>query len=333
MGVERICQHTHTRVVKKEEEYDFKGEKITVISSIRECCDCGAVLNDPELTDETLRTVYDNYKKRHGMLSTEEIINTRQKYGLSQRAFAKLLGCTQATIVRYERGNVQDLSNDRAIRMMQRPEYVRHLLNEGKVDLTAKERSRLEERLSMLEGDSQMAQPMPSRETLLLSSFKDDKPNEYNGFVALDLQKVGGMVRFFAKHQVNLYKTKLMKLLWYADMMFCQEYSRGISGMRYVHQHYGPIPVKHETILALLVELGYITTQEDEYGETIQVAGGDTGAVFSDAEKAILQAVSDKFTGYTAKNISDHSHREAGYRETSQGEEISYKYALEMALA
>ena len=45
-------------------------------------------LNDPTLTNETLKSVYAADKKQHGLLASEEIVALRQKYGLSQRAFA-----------------------------------------------------------------------------------------------------------------------------------------------------------------------------------------------------------------------------------------------------
>ena len=324
------CEHLHTRTIKKQETFAFRGEDLKITSLVKECTDCGKELNDPALTNETLKSVYAAYKKQHGLLASEEIVALRQKYGLSQRAFAKLLGCTQATIVRYERGSVQDLSNDRAMRMMQQPRYVRQLLAEGKVELSIKEKEKLEKRLALLEQDT-VSNDSADEKALMLLSDLEIKPNEYNGFVRFDFQKVAGMVRYFASNQNHLYKTKLMKLLWYSDMLFCQEHLRSISGMRYVHQYYGPIPVKHEMLLALLVELGYITTQEDEYGETIELSEREPDASFSDEEMMMLQRVSKKFAGYTAKAISEHSHQEEGYKNTAKGDEISFAYALQMA--
>ena len=54
------------------------------------------------------------------------------------------------------------------------------------------------------------------------------------------------MVLFFAHKSAGLLKTKLMKLLNYSDMIFYKENGLSISGLKYAHLPYGPVPDKWE---------------------------------------------------------------------------------------
>lgn len=67
---------------------------------------------------------------RHlGLLTPSEIKDIRTRRDMSQAAFAELTGLGEATIARWERGDVtQNRGNDRFLRMVQREEGWRLLL-------------------------------------------------------------------------------------------------------------------------------------------------------------------------------------------------------------
>lgn len=54
--------------------------------------------------DAVLRTARDLYRQKHGLLTSSNIARLRGRYGLSQRALARLLGWGEVTIQRYEKG-------------------------------------------------------------------------------------------------------------------------------------------------------------------------------------------------------------------------------------
>ena len=75
---------------------------------------------------------------------------------------------------------------------------------------------------------------------MLVETEKDDKnkffdlyvssePSIENGFKSFDYEKFSAMVVFFSSKRKELLKTKLMKLLNYADMIFYKENSISIS--------------------------------------------------------------------------------------------------------
>ena len=60
------------------------------------------------------------------------------------------------------------------------------------------------------------------------------------------------MVLFFAHKSTELLKTKLMKLLNYSDMIFYKENGISISGARYAHLPYGPVPENFDILLGTM---------------------------------------------------------------------------------
>ena len=61
---------------------------------------------------------FDEYKRKKGLLTSEEIIEIRKKYGLSQADLAKALRIGTKNIARYEAGKIQDRSIDFMIRLL-----------------------------------------------------------------------------------------------------------------------------------------------------------------------------------------------------------------------
>ena len=139
------------------------------------------------------------------------------------------------------------------------------------------------------------------------------------------------VILFFALNQVDLYKTKLMKLLWYADMMFFKSNVISITGMKYIHQKYGPVPYHHSLCLSIMETLGVIELQEQEYGDIV-LPKSDKSLLdkLSESELEVLKSVSSKFLYAKTKDISELSHKERSYQKTELLEPISYEYAFEM---
>ncbi len=74
------------------------GDDIEIEIQVLICSNCGNELYDEELDSQTLLKVYNEYRKKHKLLLSDEIKNIRETYGLSQRSFAKLLNWGEKTI-------------------------------------------------------------------------------------------------------------------------------------------------------------------------------------------------------------------------------------------
>jgi len=136
-----------TKVIEKEEVSTVRGDKIKALARIRVCSVCDEELFDEELEEENIQRVYDIYRKKHGILSPEEIKNIRESYGLSQRAFAKLLGIGEASIVRYETGALPEKSLSNMIMLLKDPKNMKKLLEKNEDILSQREKVRLLQRL------------------------------------------------------------------------------------------------------------------------------------------------------------------------------------------
>ena len=144
------------------------------------------------------------------------------------------------------------------------------------------------------------------------------------------------MVLFFASKGTDLLKTKLMKLLNYSDMIFYKENSVSISGLKYVHLPYGPVPEKFNVLLGKLEEdkIAHVEVEFDGKYERHKVLPDedDFNGILTNEEIAVLERVYNKFIGFGSVEISNYSHKEKGYSSTSQGEIIDYSYAADIEL-
>ena len=119
------CKHKEFDIISKEETYTVKGETITIIARVKVCRTCKEELFDMRLDSENLKKAYDIYRKRHNIMMTEEIIALRKKYGLSQRDFANIIGCTQATVVRYEKGAIPNETYNNILKLLANPDNMK----------------------------------------------------------------------------------------------------------------------------------------------------------------------------------------------------------------
>ncbi|KHO61872.1 XRE family transcriptional regulator [Thermoanaerobacter sp. YS13] len=143
-----VCgKEQQTEVIEKEEISNVRGDEIKVLARIRVCSVCGEELFDEELEEENIQRVYDIYRKKHGILSPEEIKGIRESYGLSQRAFAKLLGIGEASIARYETGALPEKSLSNMIMLLKDPKNMKKLLEKNEDALSQREKARLLRRL------------------------------------------------------------------------------------------------------------------------------------------------------------------------------------------
>ena len=82
------------------------------------CPKCGDPLFLYEVERINQIRCFDEYKRKKGLLTSEEIIEIRRKYGLSQADLAKALRIGTKNIARYEAGKIQDRSIDYMIRLL-----------------------------------------------------------------------------------------------------------------------------------------------------------------------------------------------------------------------
>src|SRR5947208_1520217 len=83
----------------------------------------------------------------------------------------------------------------------------------------------------------------------------------FNGFRPFSPERLTAMMGYIASKGTDVYKTKLNKLLFYADFTNYYLHGHSISGSSYVHLPYGPVPENYESHLQLAAEAGAIQTE------------------------------------------------------------------------
>ena len=327
-----VCgREVETKIITRKEVLNVCGEDIEVDAQVMVCAECGEELFNEELDSATLINAYNEYRRRHKLLLPEEMRRIREQYGLSQRSFAKLLNWGDKTIRRYENGAVQDRAHNSLLLFLREPENMRTYLTENEVALDEKQISRLLETVEKLEQDTDFR---VGRRYFDL--YFSRVPCEENGFKGFDYEKLCAMVLFFAHKSAGLLKTKLMKLLNYSDMIFYKENGLSISGLKYAHLPYGPVPDNFDMILGKMsadhiahIEVFYDGSYENH--QVIPECDVPEGAL-SDEEIEVLNRIYEKFKNFGSAEISNYSHREKGYNATKRGQIISYAYAMDIQL-
>lgn len=327
-----VCgREVETKIITRKEVFNVCGEDIEVAAQVMICAECGEELFNEELDSATLINAYNEYRRRHKLLLPEEIRKIREQYGLSQRSFAKLLNWGDKTIRRYENGAVQDRAHNSLLLFLREPENMRTYLTENEVALEEKQIVKLLEAVEKLEQDTDFR---VGRRYFDL--FFSRIPCEENGFKGFDYEKLCAMVLFFAHKSAGLLKTKLMKLLNYADMIFYKENGLSISGLKYAHLPYGPVPDNFDMILGKMAadHLAHVEVIYDGVYEKHQVIPecDVPEGILSDAEIEVLNRIYEKFKSFGSVEISDYSHKEKGYNATKTGQIISYAYAMDIQL-
>jgi putative zinc finger/helix-turn-helix YgiT family protein len=204
----------------EEKNYRFtpeiKGEEVEVVISAMLCTKCHTPLMNDEQMSQFRRATADAYRKKYGLLTSEEIVNFRTLFGMSQAAFANYLKVGEASVKRWETYFVQDVGQD---------EHIRLKCDEAYAEFSA-----------------------------LNVHWKSHPPDAYSGNRRFSWELFKRAVRYlieFAKSPLFLNKA-----LFYADFLHYKLNDTSITGARYAHLEYGPCPQQYENLIYFMLHEG-----------------------------------------------------------------------------
>jgi uncharacterized phage-associated protein len=146
-------------------------------------------------------------------------------------------------------------------------------------------------------------------------------------------EKLEQAILFFLREANNAHlgKTKLMKLLYFADFDHFEQYDAPITGARYRKLDHGPVADDARTALLALEEAGRVARRDVVSGgylhhryepnEDVDVA------VFSPTELDTLYQVAQKWLYHTTTQIEAATHGEAPWIAVKRNEIIPYYLA------
>ncbi len=124
-----------TEVRSIKENYEVRGEDISILANIVYCKNCNEQIFYEKLDNENLNQVYKEFRKRRGYVTPERIKAIRKKYGLSQRALGRLLKLDEVTINRYENGSLPSDAHNKLLISIEEANNVKKLLDQVRSDL------------------------------------------------------------------------------------------------------------------------------------------------------------------------------------------------------
>jgi len=308
-------------ITKKKQTLYVRKEPIEIDVDYLVCPKCHDEVISPDHDPFTL--AYRIYREKHGFLQPEQIKNYRENYKLSQAELAKLLNLGLATISRYENGALQDASHDMLLRLAEDPMNLLKLISKSEGVFTKSRKEQLTKSFTQI-------QKKPNYIETCVQTEDGFEPSVLNGFREFNLDKFYNSILFLS--QDGPWKTKLNKLMFYADFKHFKTYSISVTGSKYAHVPFGPAPDMYDLYYSILKSRGEIRSEEvvfpsGDVGEKIWSIKKPDLNVFSSSELNILTEIKLRFEQYNASAITKISHEEIGYRETKNGDIISYEFA------
>ncbi|CAA6811927.1 MAG: DNA-binding protein [uncultured Aureispira sp.] len=302
----------------RKEEFDIEFHYLL--------CENGTEYTTTELDTINLNQLHNKYRAKHNLPFPEEIKLIRERYGLSATKMSELLGFGANVYGNYEKGKIPNKSNGKMIQMISDPD---HFISLIKKDRTIEEK----ERVKLLEKAKSSKFTESPVVAYLLGS---DSPTIFSGYRVPNIERLTEMVVFFAR-ETQPWKTKLNKLLFYADFSFFKAIGYSISGAHYRAIPNGPVVSNYQGMFEYLVNNNHIKVFTKVFDRNIgeQFLPSENRAfnpdLFSSKELETLKKVADRFKGVKTKDIVNISHEELGWIENEEDRNIiSYEYAFEL---
>lgn len=290
----------------------------------------GEEYSTTEQDELLLRQVHNLYRTKHHIPFPEEIKAIREKYGLSAAKMAEILDLGINSYRQYESGEVPSLANAKLIRLAGNPANFLGFVREKEEIFSVNAYQKLLDRINGLMGSSKLEQVVEYIWNFHLEA------NAFTGFVKPSFKKVAHYVIFFAQ-QAKPMKTRLNKLLFYADFLHFKRNGYSISGCNYRAIPYGPVPSHFRELYGILEAEKYIQIEEElsdsgHMGERFLALQSFDESLFSEEELTDMNQVVQDLGEMKTKELIELSHEEDAWQENEKDRElINYQeYAFQL---
>lgn len=259
-------------VINKQMDGTIKGETYTYLGKAARCTDCNSEIYVEEINDYNLKTLYDKYREKQGIISLDTILKISEKYAIGKRPLSLLLGWGEQTFSRYCEGDVPTKQYSEILqKIYDKPKYYEQILEENKGNLkTEASYKKSKKAVTVLLG-SEMHENSKIDLTIeyLLNQCEDITP--------LALQKA-------------LYYIQGFYYAFYNTFLFPEECQAWVHG-----------PVYRDI---------YFRYRDYKF-DPIDCSDGIDDIILSSSEKAIFESVAKNICCYSGKVLEKFTHSEA----------------------
>ena len=320
-------------LIKEKRSFDFRKETFDIVYHYYKCQDSKEQFTTTALDEVNMNQVYNQYRDKLNIPFPDEIFKIREKYGLSASKMSSILGFGTNSYRQYESGEMPSVSNARLIQMIEDPAKFIEMV-ELCVCLDDKTTSKYSMRARELMEEKNRSIFNFNLKNYLLGNHLADI---YSGYRNPNLDKFSEMVVYFST-QVQPYKTKMNKLLFYADFLMFKQSCFSISGMRYKAIEMGPVPNNFQSIFENLatndiIDILFTTFPQGYIGEQFKARKDRpfNASLFSEAELEVLNKVAKVFKSTRTNAMVELSHLEEAWKKNEKDKNaISYEYAFEL---
>ena len=321
------------KLTQERRSMDFRKEAFEIVFHYFKCGDSGEQFTTTYLDVVNMNQVYNQYRDKFNIPFPDEIIRIREKYGLSAAKMSEILGFGINSYRQYESGEMPSIANAKLIQMADDPKrFIDMVELSGTLD--EKTKIKLIQKAQLLaEEKKRNIFNLNFKEYLMGNHLADI----YSGYRNPDLEKFTEMVVYFSE-KLAPFKTKMNKLLFYADFLMFKQSCFSISGMRYKAIDMGPVPNNFQSIFEYLAnqdEIDIITTEfpTGYSGEQFKARNDRkfNPDFFAENEIKTLEKVANAFKETSTSEIIKLSHFEEAWKKNEKDKKvISYEYAFEL---
>lgn len=235
------------KLTKERRSMDFRKETFEIVFHYYKCEDSGEQFTTTVLDELSMNQVYNQYRDKFNIPFPDEIIRIREKYGLSAAKMSEILGFGVNSYRQYEAGEMPSVANAKLIQMVDDPKKFIDM-----VELC----STLDERVKTKYIQKAQLLVEERKRNIFILNFKEyllgnHLADIYSGYRNPNFEKFTEMVVYFSD-KLSPFKTKMNKLLFYADFLMFKQSCFSISGVRYKAIDMGPVPNNFQSIFEYL---------------------------------------------------------------------------------
>lgn len=325
------CMEVHdVMIVEVIEQNIFKNEEVKYTATYEYCSETEEYSETEEMIKLNDLSFKDAYRQKVNLLTSKEIIAIRDSYKVSQKDFSEILGWGQATITRYENYQVQDVAHDDILRKISSdPKWFMEMLKRAKDNLSEK---------AYLKYCNEANEHFKrNKNQYIIDSiyaiYADYTDKVVTGNVNLSISKVIELINYLAKKVEKLHKVKLMKMLWYSDVLNYKRYQKSITGLAYSALPMGAVPEGYEQIVLLEGVIFDTVFYEENVAYKFKPNPKIEITHLTPCEIETIDTIINELGRLTTDQIVHKMHEEDAYKYTRSNEIISYSYAEALSIS
>lgn len=320
-------------LTKETRKLIFRKEEFEVVYHSYKCTDSGEAFTTEQLDELHIRQLYNQYRVKYNLPFPDKIKSIREKYGIPVSKMSEVLGFGTNSYRNYEAGEVPSLSNARLIQLADDAHEFKKLVMLSNAYEGSSREKLLRKVDAVIQEQIQLKNKLTIEDYLVGRKFVDS----LTGYRQPDFTKFAEMAIFFTE-RLQPWKTKLNKLLFYADFEMFRKAVHSISGIQYQAISLGPVPYNFQSIFEYLanhdfVDVYFTEFQDGNIGEQFKPNANRkfNPTLFNEAELEVLEKIANRFKKTSTQEIIEISHREKAWIENVTDKRmIDYRYSFDL---